>query len=190
MLQQLKDQKNTAEATLKEIETGTHEKHAALEHAKATIRQTIKVHDEAIQNLAAAISVSKTDENDIKLAEEDAVATHNDLIASLNKDKGELAKHQKSAEGYKKTEQGKLDGLEAEHITDIAELKDAVTDTIEDLKQAEADQKNDFENEKLERQKIRQMQKDKHDQDTLDLQGQIEDLQSNKAEAEQFLQEN
>merc|ERR1712187_910514 len=121
---------SSAETTLQELADGKHETQTALEHAKATIKKTIDMHNEAIQNLTAAISVSKTDEDELEMAEKDAVTTHNNLIASLKADKGELAKHEEAAKGYKKTEEDKLAGLEAKHETDVAALKEALTDTI------------------------------------------------------------
>lgn len=189
MVQELKNQKSTAEATLGELESGTHEKHVALEKAKATITQTIETHKKAIQNLTAAISVGKSNEDELQIAEKNAAAEHENLVASLTDDTAQLNTHKQSEEAYKKTAESKLSDLEAGHVTEVEELKGDLRSTIADLKQAQADQKSDYEAEKLESEKMRQMERNKHDEDTLQLQGQIDNLVNSKSQAEEVLQD-
>merc|ERR1712190_203079 len=123
MLQELKAQESTAKATLDQLGSGTHDMHKNLEDAKAAIKRIIETHDKAIQNLTAAISVSKNDENELAAAEKNDVAEHEKFIATLDRDKERMSNHQQTAENDKKAAEKTLADLEADHIKSVDELK-------------------------------------------------------------------
>merc|ERR1719254_141829 len=93
-----------------------------------------------------------------------------------------MVAHRKSAEEAKKTEQDTLAKLLAHHQATVKELKDDLADVIEDLKQGRADQREDYEAQKLAREKLLQMEKETHANDLATLTSQINELTKSKAE--------
>merc|ERR1719436_147531 len=189
MLHELKAQKNTATATLDQLESGTHDKHHDLEAVKAALSGIIATHNKAIQNLTAAIFVSKNNEGELVAAEENDVADHDELVTSLKKDKDQMIAHQKSAEELKKSEEDNLAKLEANHQATVDGLKEQLSGVIEDLKQGRADQREDYEAQKLAREKVLQMEKETHANDLATLTAQIDELAKSKAEVADDLKE-
>jgi len=187
MLEQLKAQRSTAASTLKELQEGVHDKHTDLKNAKATIEGIINTHSAAIQNLTAAIAVSKSSEADLQQAENHDVEDHEELITSLEADTEQLGDHKKVQEGFKQKEEEDLAKAQGDHTDDVEDLKGTLTTAIKDLDESRTDLRDSYETEKLEKDKLLELEKMKQFKDTESLKGQIDDLTKSKLEAENSL---
>merc|ERR1712083_81500 len=98
-----------------------------------------------------------------------------------------MSNHRQTAENDKKAAENTLADLEADHIKSTDELKARISNTIKDLKESRADQKEDFDAQKLEKEKVLQMDRKKHRVDIANLQGQMDELSDSKAAAAENL---